>query len=124
MIERKKKRTAKIATFAVAHEVYFKQFEGLYENLLKYHEDFIKLLKANDVDVVDYGIVGNSEKAYETADKINGDGVDVIMCNMITYATSSVFAPIIRNCNIPMVLVALQPLSKLDYSKASTFMQL
>ena len=124
MIERKKKRTAKIATFAVAHEVYFKQFEGLYENLLKYHEDFIKLLKANDVEVVDYGIVGNSEKAYETADKINGDGIDVIMCNMITYATSSVFAPIIRNCNIPMVLVALQPLSKLDYSKASTFMQL
>ena len=51
----------------------------------KYNEDFIKLLKANDVEIVDYGIVGNSEKAYETADKINGDGVDVIMCNMITF---------------------------------------
>ena len=76
------------------------------------------------MEVVDYGIVGNNEKAYETADKIKGDGIDVIMCNMITYATSSVFAPIIRDCNIPMVLVALQPLSKLDYSKASTFMQL
>ena len=124
MITRKKPRTARIATFAVVHEVYFEQFEGLYENLLKYHNDFIEILKSNDVEVVDYGIVGNNEKAYETADKIKGDGIDVIMCNMITYATSSVFAPIIRDCNIPMVLVALQPLSKLDYSKASTFMQL
>ena len=124
MITRKKPRTARIATFAVVHEVYFEQFEGLYENLLKYHNDFIEILKSNEVEVVDYGIVGNNEKAYETADKIKGDGIDVIMCNMITYATSSVFAPIIRDCNIPMVLVALQPLSKLDYSKASTFMQL
>ena len=124
MITRKNPRTARIATFAVVHEVYFEQFEGLYENLLKYHNDFIEILKSNDVEVVDYGIVGNNEKAYETADKIKGDGIDVIMCNMITYATSSVFAPIIRDCNIPMVLVALQPLSKLDYSKASTFMQL
>lgn len=112
MITRKNPRTARIATFAVVHEVYFEQFEGLYENLLKYHNDFIEILKSNDVEVVDYGIVGNNEKAYETVDKIKGDGIDVIMCNMITYATSSVFAPIIRDCNIPMVLVALQPLSK------------
>ncbi len=37
---------------------------------------------------------------------------------------SSVFAPIVRDMNIPMVLVALQPLEKLDYTKANTFMQL
>ena len=46
------------------------------------------------------------------------------MCNMVTYATSSVFAPIVRDSYVPMILVALQPLRRLDYSKASTFMQL
>ena len=124
VIERKNKRCARIGTFAVVHEVYFEQFEGLFENLTKYHNDFIDMVKANDVEVVDFGIVGSNEKAYETAEKIKGAGIDLIMCNMITYATSSVFAPIIRDCGIPMILVALQPLSKLDYNKASTFMQL
>ena len=124
MIKRKKKRTARIGTFAVVHEVYFEQFDGLYDNLKKYHSDFINLLESNDVEVVDFGIIGSNKAAYETAQKINGAGLDLIMCNMITYATSSVFAPIIRDCNIPMILIALQPLSKLDYNKASTFMQL
>lgn len=124
MIERKNKRCAKVALFAVVHEVYFEQFAGLEDNLNKYHADLKEKIALNDVEVVDFGIVGNNTKAFEVADKINGAGVDLIMCNMITYATSSVFAPIIQNCTAPMILVALQPLDRLDYSKASTFMQL
>ncbi len=124
MITRKNKRNAKIGVFAVVHDTYFKQFEGLRENLEKYHNDFIEIIKKNDVEVFDFGIVENNEEAYEISNKIKGCGIDLIMCNMITYATSSVFAPIIRDCNIPMVLVALQPRAAMDYSKASTFMQL
>jgi len=124
MIERKNPRKARIATFAVVHEIYFEQFPGLEENLNKYHHDFTKKLINNGVEVVDFGIVGNNTTAFEVANRINGSSVDLIMCNMITYATSSVFAPIIQNCSAPMILVALQPLARLDYTKASTFMQL
>lgn len=124
MIERKNKRTAKIATFGVGHAIYWSQFEGLLDNLMKYHSEFIDMLAENDVEIYDFGMVDSSEKGYEVAAKINAANVDVIMCNMLTYATSSVFAPIIRECAPPVVLVALQPLSHLDYSKASTFMQL
>jgi len=74
--------------------------------------------------VIDFGMVDSSENAYAVADKIAGSGVDVLMCNMVTYATSSVFAPILKNASAPMILVALQPLRALDYSKACTFMQL
>ena len=35
MIERKNKRTAKIGVFAVAHGVYWEQFEGLLDNIMK-----------------------------------------------------------------------------------------
>jgi len=48
----------------------------------------------------------------------------VIFCNMITYATSSVFAPVVSGTQAPIVLLALQPLECLDYTKANTFMQL
>ena len=124
MIERKAERVARIGTFAVVHEVYFEQFEGLRENLEGYHRDFIAKLKANGVEVVDYGIIGNNTAAYEAAARMRGDGLDLIMCNMITYATSSVFAPVIMTVDVPMVLVALQPRTAMDYTKANTFMQL
>ena len=124
MIARKKERFAKIGIFAVAHKTYWAQFEGLYENIMKYHNDFCTIVKSNKVEVVDFGMVDSSEKAFETADKIKASGVDLIFCNMVTYATSSVFAPIVRNTDIPIVLTALQPLEQLDYTRASTFMQL
>ena len=124
MIERRKPRSAKIGVFAVAHETYWGQFEGLYDNIMGYHRDFVEMLRAKDVEVVDFGMVDTSEGAYKALDSIKGAGVDLLMCNMVTYATSSVFAPIVRDSGVPMILVALQPRQKLDYTKASTFMQL
>ncbi|MBE6600470.1 MAG: arabinose isomerase [Ruminococcaceae bacterium] len=124
MIERKKPRTAKIGIFDVSHAVYNEQFPGLYDNFKKYHSDLVALVEKNGVEVVDFGMIDSSELAYDAVKKINGASVDLLICNMITYATSSVFAPILRDANAPMILTALQPLDRLDYTKASTFMQL
>ncbi|MEE1278871.1 MAG: L-fucose/L-arabinose isomerase family protein [Acutalibacteraceae bacterium] len=124
MIERKAKITARVAFFSVVHEVYFEQFEGLYESLSHFHNETVELVKENGVEVFDYGIVGSNKAAYQTADKISADGIDLIVCNMLTYATSSVFAPIVINTKAPIILLALQPRKNLDYSIASTFMQL
>ena len=124
MIQRKNKRTAKIGIFAVVHEIYFEQFEGLRKKLCDYHNDLVESVKVNGVEVVNFGFSGNNSQAYELAAEIKKQDVDLLICNMITYATSSVFAPIILGCDVPMILTALQPRSKLDYSKANTFMQL
>ena len=125
MIERKNPRTARIAFFSVVHEVYFEQFNGLEESLNNYHNKTVNLVKNNDVEVINYGIIGSNSKAFQVADKIMGDKIDLIICNMITYATSSVFAPILQNSGkIPIVLLALQPRMSLDYTKANTVMQL
>lgn len=124
MITRKNARTARIAFFSVVHEVYFRQFEGLEESLNNYHAQTVEMVKNNDVTVLDYGIIGSNTAAFEAADRICADKVDLIICNMITYATSSVFAPIVQNTSAPIVLLALQPRKGLDYTKASTFMQL
>lgn len=124
MITRKNKRAARIGIFAVAHGVYWAQFPGLEEHILGFHADAKNLIAENEVEVIDYGMVDSSEKAFEVLKTMQGDALDVIFCNMVTYATSSVYAPIIRDLNVPMVLLALQPLEALDCSKASTFMQL
>ena len=124
MIMRKKPRNAKIGIFAVSHSTYDGQFPGLYDNLNKYHSDLVSIIEKNEVEVVDFGMIDTSEKAYKALPKMQGAGLDLLICNMVTYATSSVFAPIIRDVNAPVILTALQPRSRLDYSKASTFMQL
>jgi len=124
MIERKYKRTGKIAIFAVAHGVYWEQFPGLLDNMKGFHKTLCDKVSANDVEVVDFGIVDSSEMAFETAEKIRACSPDVIFCNMITYATSSVFAPILKINDAPMVMVALQPRRAMDYTQANTFMQL
>jgi L-arabinose isomerase len=124
MLQRLKKRNARIGIFAVGHDTYWRQFEGLLDNLMGYHSVFKGMLEENEVEVIDYGMVDNSMTAFETLEKIKAGNVDMLFCNMVTYATSSTFAPIIRNMDVPIVLVALQPLEGLDYSKASTFMQL
>ena len=95
---------AKIAVFMVSHAVYDKQFPGLYDNFYKYHKDFINIVVKNGVEVVDFGMVDSSEAGFEVAEKINGSGADLIMCNMITYATSSVFVPDIKTCIAMLIM--------------------
>ena len=124
MIERKKPRTARIAFFSVVHEVYLRQFENLEKSFNYYHKETAELIKKNQVEVIDYGLIFTNKDSFELADKISGEKVDLIICNMITYSTSSVFAPIVQNTSSPIILLALQPLKKLDYSKGCTQMQL
>ncbi|MDR0450811.1 MAG: L-fucose/L-arabinose isomerase family protein [Treponema sp.] len=123
MIIRKKTTFPRIGVFGVGHEIYWSQFEGLLNNLIKYHQEFKELLP-KDIELFDYGMADTSEKAYSTLGRMQADRLDIIFCNMLTYATSSTFAPIIRDINIPVVLVAVQPRSAMDYTIASTFMQL
>jgi len=124
MITRLKKRTARIGIFAVAHDTYWHQFEGLLDNIMGYHNDFKDMVEENEVEVIDFGMIDSSIKAYDIVPKMQAANLDVLFCNMVTYATSSVFAPIIRTLNVPMVLIALQPLAAMNYDKACTFMQL
>ena len=121
MITRKVNSSAKIAVFAVVHGTYFQQFEGLQQTLESYHADFTKILRKNGVEIFDFGMIEDNTKAFEVSQRINAENVDLIICNMITYATSSVFSPIIQVCNAPMILAALQPLAALDYTKANIF---
>ena len=125
MIERKIKRTCRVGIFAVAHAVYWNQFEGLYDSIMRLHADMCEKVNKNDVELVDFGMVDSNTKAFEVATKIQAADVDLIFCNMVTYATSSVFAPILQAAGkTPVVLLALQPRRAMDYSKANTFMQL
>ena len=80
--------------------------------------------QAYGVEVVDFGMVDDAESAYALLPRLKAADLDLVFCDMVTYATSATFAAIVRELDVPIVLVALQPLPALDYSRASTYMQL
>ncbi len=124
LIERRKERTAKIGLFGVGHDTYWSQFEGLYDELMGYMKDLEIMFKQNDVEVINFGMMDNSFRSYEVVKQLKAANLDLIFCDMLTYATSSTWGIIQKELDIPIVLVALQPRKALDYTKASTYMQL
>ncbi|MCK5135433.1 MAG: L-fucose/L-arabinose isomerase family protein [Bacteroidales bacterium] len=116
--------TQRIGVFGVGYERYWDQFPGLYDELLEKQAALIKKIPIEEAKVFDFGMVDNATKAYELVKVMEAANLDLVFCNMLTYATSGVFGIIIKTIKIPLVMVALQPRKALDYSQASTYMQL
>ena len=123
-IERRKKRTANVGIFGVGFHKYWSQFDGLFEKLRHKLDVFVDQVQTRQVEVTNFGIVDDAVSAYALLPKLKAANLDLLFCHMLTYATSASFGAIIRGVDVPLVLVALQPLKALDYSKASTYMQL
>jgi L-arabinose isomerase len=116
----------RIGVFGVGYELYWEQFPGLYEELMQKQEKLIQKIysQAKGITVLDFGMIDSPGKAYETVKKIESQSPDLLFCDMLTYATSGTFGIIIKTINVPVVLVALQQMKALDYTRASTYMQL
>ncbi|NLF92356.1 MAG: arabinose isomerase [Oligosphaeraceae bacterium] len=123
-VPRRKPLTANIAVFSVGLDTYWKQFPGLLEDMHRKTGILLQKLAKNQVQVTDFGMIDNAVKAYETLPAIKAADPDVLLVDMVTYATSVTFAPIIREMNCPVVLLALQPLQAMDYANGTTYIQL
>ncbi len=123
-IDRIKPLHANIGVLGVGHRTYWPQFDGLLEELKNKQKIFIDLIKKNNVNISNFGISDCAETAYELVDTIKASNLDLLFIDMLTYATSSSIAAIFREVNVPMVLVALQPMKAMDYENGSTYMQL
>jgi L-arabinose isomerase len=124
LIPRRKPLTARVGLFGVGHFTYWGQFEGLLDEMHRKLGTLVKKVQGCGVDVVNFGMIDNAKSAYALRDKLKAAQLDLIFCDMVTYATSATFGVLIRDLDVPIVLVALQPLKALDYKVASTYMQL
>jgi L-arabinose isomerase len=81
-------------------------------------------VSATGVTVTNFGLIDTAQAAYALVPRLKAADLDLVFCDMVTYATSATFGVIIRSLDIPIVLVALQPLAAMDYARATTHMQL
>ncbi|SDE25827.1 L-arabinose isomerase [Paenibacillus sp. UNCCL117] len=115
---------ARVGVIHVGHAPYWSQFPGLKEELEGYGREFEDMMREEAVEVVSGGFVDDVEKSFAAAAALKAQDIDFLFCFLTTYVTSSSAATAIMNLNVPTVLVALQPLKKLDYDRTTTYMQL
>ena len=123
-VPRRKMLTARVGVLAVGYNVYWNQFEGLYEELERKRLHLCKGLESRHVQVSDFGMVDCAQAACDVLPRLKAADLDLLFVDMVTYATSSTIGMIFHELNLPIVLVALQPLSAMDYQRGTTYMQL
>jgi L-arabinose isomerase len=123
-VKRIKPLTANIGVVSVGLDTYWKQCPGLYEDMIKKAAVFEKRVEAHQAKVISFGMSDNPEKAASLIPAMKAADLDLLFVDMVTYATSSTFAPFVRELTCPIVLVALQPDSRLDYENSTIYKQL
>lgn len=116
--------TARVGLLAVGHHTYWPQFPGLLEEMHRKMRVLTGRIQAHGIEVENFGLVDNAPSAWAALPKVKGADIDLLFVDMATYATSSTFGVICREVNVPIVLVALQPLAAMDYPRGTTQMQL
>lgn len=111
---------ARIGIFGIGLAAYWPQFEGLKERLEGYQAGIEKRLAEMGADVVSAGLVDDAPGAREAGDLFTRENVDLIVCYVGTYSTSSQVLPAVQRRNAPVLILNLQPVPALDYLETDT----
>ena len=107
----------KVGLFGVGLDTYWAQFEGLLGNLNKYQVGIKSKIEDFGVEVIDGGMVDNPVKAREVADLFRTSDIELLFLYVSTYALSSTILPVVQKAKVPVIILNLQPVAALDYTK-------
>ncbi len=112
--------TAKIGVFGIGLAAYWPQFEGLKERLEGYQRQVEARLAGFDAEIISAGLVDTAPLAAAAGDLFIQSNVDLIVCYVGTYATSSQVLPAVQRTGRPVLVLNLQPAPQLDYENTDT----
>lgn len=111
---------AKVGIFGIGLAAYWAQFEGLKERLEGYQRRIEAQVGAMGAQVVSAGLVDDAPGARLAGDLFTRENVDIIICYVGTYATSSQVLPAVQRRNAPVLILNLQPVPAMDYLNTDT----
>ena len=106
---------ARVGVFAIALGAYLPQFPTLVPEFEGQYAAFKKTLP-DTVEIVDGGIVTTKEQSMAAGDKFRAADVDLVILQLLTYATSYNMLPAVRDLDVPVVLVNVQKKKAPDYA--------
>lgn len=110
----------KVGLFSIGLAAYWPQFEGLEERLTGYGHFVGEKMRGLGAEVVDVGMVDDQPKAAAAADRFIAENVDVVVCYVTTYSTSSQVVPAVQRVKRPVLILNLQPTAQLEYARTGT----
>ncbi|MBL8162582.1 MAG: L-fucose/L-arabinose isomerase family protein, partial [Anaerolineae bacterium] len=113
-------RQAKIGVFGIGLAAYWPQFAGLKEKLEGYQREIEQRLSSMGSQVVSAGLVDTAPAAQAAGDLFARENVDLMICYVGTYATSSQVLPAVQRRKAPVLILNLQPGPALDYPNTDT----
>ena len=108
---------ARIGVFSIALGAYLPQFPQLVPEFEAQFKAFKETLP-DTVDVIDGGMCTTKEAAQAAGDKFRAADVDLVMLQLLTYATSYNMLPAVKDLDVPVVLVNVQKKRVPDYKNA------
>ena len=110
---------ARVGVFAIALGAYLPQFPSLVPEFEGQYAAFKQTIPAS-VELIDGGIVTTKELAMAAGDKFRAADVDLVILQLLTYATSYNMLPAVRDLDVPVVLVNVQKKRAPDYANTDT----
>lgn len=114
------KAKPRIGVFGIGLATYWSQFDGLKEALAGYQRDIENRVSALGADVISAGMVDTAQRASEAGALFAREQVDLIICYVGTYATSSQVVPVAQKGKAPVLVLNLQPGPRMDYPNTDT----
>ncbi|MFN7993711.1 MAG: L-fucose/L-arabinose isomerase family protein [Bryobacteraceae bacterium] len=112
--------SARVGVFGIGLAAYWPQFEGMKARLEGYQRIVEARVREFGAEVVSAGLVDTPEGARAAAKQFLREDVDLILCYVATYATSSQVLPVVQKSQAPVLVLNLQPSAALDYESADT----
>ena len=111
---------ARIGVFGIGLEAYWDQFEGLKEKLIGFQRHVEAQLLGSGAEVISAGLVDSHPSAQTAGDLFARADLDLLICYVGTYATSSTVLPVAQRAKVPVLVLNLQPVAALDYERTDT----
>ncbi len=112
--------SAKVGVFGIGLAAYWPQFEGLKERLEAYQAQVEQRLELLGAEVISAGLVDTAAAAHKAGETFACASVELIICYVATYATSSQVLPAVQRQRAPVLILNLQPVAALDYPNTDT----
>jgi L-arabinose isomerase len=111
---------ANIGVFGIGLAAYWPQFPGLRERLEGYQREVESRIQGLGMNVLSAGLVDSAPQAAAAGERFAGASLDLIVCYVGTYATSSQVLPVVQRAKLPVLILNLQPCDALDYEHTDT----
>lgn len=113
-------RPTRSGLVAGGHGAYWPQFLQLLSQLQESTAYVVDRFQQMDTEVSDVGVVSDAQEAAAAAEKLRQADCDLIVMFITTYLTSSMVLPIPQRTNTPVLVIDLQPTTKMDHALFGT----